>query len=153
MTNITNASTPEASKPNPNMFRAPQPDQPADQKPADNKPGFPAETPTSEMALEQQVEYWKAQSRKHESGEKTARSELKGLKAKAADYDKMVEANKTEAERAIDAARAESGARIVKTAVELTQRLVDALPPVTTARRGLVTSRVDDRRREPLSRE
>lgn len=93
------------------MFRAQQPGQSADQEPADNKPGFPAETPTSEMTLEQQVEYWKDKSRKHESGEKSMRSELKGLKAKAADYDKLVEANKTEAERAIDAARAEGFAK------------------------------------------
>jgi hypothetical protein len=104
--------------------------QAADDKKGDDA-GFPADTPWREMTLGQQVEYWKAQSRKHEQGVKSM-SDYDDLKTKAAEYQKLVEASKTEQEKAIDAAAKEAREATLK---EVGSRLVDAQFTVAAAGR------------------
>src|SRR6266700_2214782 len=45
------------------------------------------------------IEYWKAQSRKHETRAKQQAAQLKPLTAKASEYDKLTEAQKTESQK------------------------------------------------------
>jgi hypothetical protein len=100
---------------------------------ADNKDdaGFPADTPWRDMTLGQQVEYWKAQSRKHEQGVKSM-SDYNDLKAKAEQLAALTEASKSEQEKAIDAAAKEAREATLK---EVGSRLVDAQFTVAAAGR------------------
>lgn len=104
--------------PAPNAGAAPeaQPQQPF-------RPGVP----WRELPIEDQVEYWRAQSRKHEArhlaelGLKPG--ELEQLRAAAAERDRLVEAGRTDAERAV--AEAEQRGRQAALA-EVGSKLVDA---------------------------
>jgi hypothetical protein len=104
--------------------------QAADNK-QDDDAGFPADTPWREMTLGQQVEYWKAQSRKHEQGVKSM-SDYSDLKAKAAKLDELEEANKSEQQKAVDAAAKEARESTLR---EVGSRLVDAQFTVAAAGR------------------
>ena len=83
--------------------------QQVEQQNVNSDKGFPEGTPIAEMTDAQQAAYWKHQSRKHEQSAKD-RSDYDAMKAKAAEYDKYVESQKTEQERAVEAARAEGAA-------------------------------------------
>ncbi|MGW4127963.1 hypothetical protein [Amycolatopsis japonica] len=63
--------------------------------------GFPENTPVAEMTPEQQVAYWKHQSRKWEGQAKQGPTpaEIAEMKAKAAAHDAAEQANMTELER------------------------------------------------------
>lgn len=57
--------------------------------------GYPADTPVSQMTVEQQVAYWRTQSRKHEDREKALNKQLSeangdDLKAKVADLEQRL---------------------------------------------------------------
>lgn len=67
-------------------------------------PGYPKDTPLAEMTTEQQVAYWKHQSRKHEQVAK-ARGDYDQVKA---ELGKLRQASMTDQEKAIEAARAEA---------------------------------------------
>lgn len=84
--------------------------------------GYPANTPIAEMTPEQQVAYWKAQARKHEARVKQM-SDYDALKETSDQYRALVEASKTEQEKALDAAKAEAREAAK---VEFGARLVDA---------------------------
>lgn len=81
----------------------PKPPAPADPPPKPDK-GFPEGTPLAEMSAEQQVAYWKDEARKHEDTVKSL-GNIDDLKARAAQFDALAEASKTEHERAIEEAR------------------------------------------------
>jgi hypothetical protein len=102
-------------------------------KPADqnNDQGFPENTSWRDMSLEQQVAYWQAQSRKHE-GRVKQMGDYDDLKTQAGEYAKLVEASKTEQEKAIDAAAKEAREATLK---EVGSRLVDAQFTVAAAGR------------------
>lgn len=66
--------------------------------------GFPAETPLSEMTTEQREAYWKYQARKHESAAKS-RADYDTIRA---ELDKLKAATQTDAEKALEQARADA---------------------------------------------
>lgn len=68
--------------------------------PAQGDQGFPANTPWREMKPEEQVAYWQHQSRKHEQ-RVSQMSDYEQLRTQAADYQRHLEANQTEHQRAI----------------------------------------------------
>ncbi|KZM71069.1 hypothetical protein [Nocardia terpenica] len=79
-----------------------------------NKHGFPAETPLAEMATEQQLAYWKHQSRRHEDASKALRGgvtadDAQKLKDRIAELERerLSEGERAHAD-AIEAARAEA---------------------------------------------
>ena len=84
---------------------APTPGVPTPPAPAD--PGFPADTPVAEMTSEQQLAYWKHQSRKHER-RADERKDYDQLKADAAELAALKAASQTDAERALEQAREEA---------------------------------------------
>lgn len=84
--------------------------------------GYPANTPIVEMTAEQQAAYWKAQARKHETRVKQM-SDYDALKQTSEQYRTLVEASKTDQEKALDAAKAEAREAAK---VEFGTRLVDA---------------------------
>lgn len=113
----------------------PPADPPADPPatpPADN--GYPANTPLAEMSAEQQVAYWKAQSRKHENTAK-ARADYDELREKASQYDALVAASQTDQERAVAAARQEARAEAIQS---VAPRLVSA--EFRAAAKGVLTA-------------
>lgn len=71
---------------------------------AEKEKGFPADKPISEMTDAQQAAYWKHQARKHETTSK-ARADYDTVKA---ERDKIKAASQTEAEKAVEAAKAEA---------------------------------------------
>lgn len=73
---------------------------------------FPQDTATADMSEAQKTEYWRHKSKKHESRNKEMRTELDELKPKAEQHDRLVEASRTEQERAIKTAREEEGDRV-----------------------------------------
>ena len=79
--------------------------------------GYPADTPLEQMTAEQQVSYWKAQSRKHEQRAKTfgnlTADELAELRDKASKHDALEHELMSDKDKAIAEARkaAESEAR------------------------------------------
>lgn len=75
--------------------------------PAPTDPGFPADTPVAEMTSEQQLAYWKHQSRKHER-RADERKDYDQLKADAAELAALKAASQTDAERALEQAREEA---------------------------------------------
>jgi hypothetical protein len=99
--------------------------------------GFPAGTPVAEMTEKQQAAYWKFQSRKHEARAE-ARKDYDDVKAKAAQYDALAAASKTEQERAVEAAKDEASqtARAEERA-KAAVRLVDAEMRATAAVKGV----------------
>jgi hypothetical protein len=102
-------------------------------KPAEqnNDQGFPENTPWREMTLAQQVEYWKAQSRKHE-GRVDSMADYSELKAKADKLAEIEEANMTEQQKAVAAAAKEAREATLR---EVGSRLVDAQFTVAAAGR------------------
>ena len=68
--------------------------------------GYPDGTPIREMTIEQQAAYWKAMSRKHEDAAK-ARGDYDAIKA---ERDQYKQASMTDAEKAIEDARAAADA-------------------------------------------
>ena len=84
----------------------PKADPPNDPPPKGDTP-FPADTPLSEMTIEQQREYWKHQAKKHESNAKKHESTVKKqsdydeLKTKAAEADRLRQERETENEKAV----------------------------------------------------
>ena len=84
----------------------PKVDPPNDPPPKGDTP-FPADTPLSEMTIEQQREYWKHQAKKHESNAKKHESTVKKqsdydeLKTKAAEADRLRQERETENEKAV----------------------------------------------------
>lgn len=94
---------------------------------------FPQGTRLEQMTVEEQLDYWKHQSRKHEkratvSDDIKARAEqYEGAKSKADQYDELVRSTQSDQEKAIEAARTESAeqGRIAERAA-MTPRLVAA---------------------------
>jgi len=80
--------------------------------PADAPTGFPADTPLTEMTVEQRENYWKHQARKHES-RANARADYDSVKA---ELDRIKQANETDSEKAIREAR-EAGKSEARTEV------------------------------------
>lgn len=68
--------------------------------------GFPTGTPWRQMAPEHQAAYWRHQSRSTEDKLKAERAEATALREKAAQFDALDEASKTDAQREIDSLRA-----------------------------------------------
>lgn len=97
----------------------------------DDDRGYPENTPVAEMTDKQAAAYWKAQSRKHE-GRVKQMADYDQLKTAADEYQKLVEASKTDQEKAIDAARSEAREAALK---EVGSRLVEAQFTVATAGR------------------
>lgn len=96
-----------------------------------NDQGFPENTPWRDMTLGEQVEYWKANARKHEQNNK-AMSDYAELKAKAEKLAEIEQANMTEQEKAVTAAAKEAREATLK---EVGARLVDAQFTVAAAGR------------------
>lgn len=85
----------------------PEPTQGVPAPPAPTDPGFPADTPVAEMTADQQLAYWKHQSRKHER-RADERKDYDQLKAAADELAALKAASQTEAERALEQAREEA---------------------------------------------
>lgn len=102
-------------------------------KPAEqnNDQGFPEGTPWRDMTLGQQVEYWKAQSRKHE-GRANSMADYSELKAKAEKLAEIEAANMTEQQKAVADAAKEARESTLR---EVGSRLVDAQFTVAAAGR------------------
>lgn len=116
--------------------------------PAVNEHGFPDNTPWTQMTPEQQVAYWRHQSRRHEDRVRSM-GDYDALKAKAAEHDALVEASKTEQERAVDearrAGRAEAMAKVGDKLVEAALRSA-ALGRVPEAALETLLENLDRRR-------
>lgn len=110
--------------------------------PVVDESGFPANTPVAEMTDKQAAEYWKHQARKHE-GRVKSMGDYDTLKANSEQYAKLVEASKTEQEKAIDSAKAEARTATLR---EVGSRLVDAQITAVSAGRmsdGMRTALLD----------
>jgi hypothetical protein len=70
--------------------------------------GFPINTPWRQMEKDHQVAYWVHQGTKHQEELARAQSKLQEIEPKAAQFDALSEASKSELERERDAARAEA---------------------------------------------
>jgi hypothetical protein len=110
------------------------PPAPAPPPPVTGDPGFPADTPVADMTDKQQAAYWKHQSRKHENTVKT-RADYDAVKAKAAQFDQLEAASRTEQERAIEAAKAEARQEALR---EAAPRMVSA--EFRAAAKGVLTA-------------
>ncbi|MBN9209347.1 MAG: hypothetical protein J0H96_11875 [Microbacterium ginsengisoli] len=66
--------------------------------------GFPTETPLEQMTPEQQIAYWKHNSRKHEKAAK-ARADYDQLKADSDELQRLKQENQSEHEKELAAAR------------------------------------------------
>jgi hypothetical protein len=121
----TPAPTPPAPAPAPAPTPAPVPTPTVPPAPApatgtDN--GFPTGTPLAEMTSEQQMAYWRDKARKHEERVKSM-SDYDQLRATADEYERLVEASKTDQERAIAEARRQGRTEAIG---EVGGRLVEA---------------------------
>lgn len=120
MENDPPAPTPPAPTP-------PAPTPPAPTPPAPTDPpaptGFPADTPLTEMTVEQREAYWKHQARKHET-RANARSDYDTIKA---ELEERKRANETETEKAVrearEAGKAEARTEVVTDTVKALLRL------------------------------
>lgn len=109
-------------------------DAPGDEPSDTDGPGTDTEDDATDWKAEADrhkvdVEKWKALARKHESRAKNAGNadEIKALKEKAAQYDALAAASKTEHERAIDEAREAAAKEATdKTRASFQERLVRA---------------------------
>lgn len=106
--------------------------------PAVEDKGFPEATPLAEMTDKQQAAYWKHYARQHE-GRVQQMSDYDSLKDKAAQYDALSEASRTDQERAIQAARDEAKAAALQ---EAAPRLVRA--EFRAAAKGVLTDAARD---------
>lgn len=93
---------PPAPPPSPPVPPTGQPPAPSTPPPGDK--GYPEGTPLAEMTTEQQVAYWRTQSRKHEA-EAKKRGDYDALKTKADQFDALEAASRTEHEKAVEEAR------------------------------------------------
>jgi len=73
-----------------------------------NGGAYPENTPVSEMTDAQQAAYWKAMSRKHEDGEKSFKVEADRLKLLEDENAKLRQAQMSEQEKAVEAAKDEA---------------------------------------------
>lgn len=84
------------------------PTAPATDAPPTDSPEFPADTPVADMAPNEQAAYWRAQAQKHEKLWKSSKEanpkELESLREKAKRFDEFEESQKTELQKAADAA-------------------------------------------------
>lgn len=99
----------------------PAPPQPAPAVPATpdvQADGYPADTPLAEMSTEQQLAYWKAQARKHE----TVAKQRRDYDQIRTELDQVKASTQTETEKAI--AEAKTAAR-TEVLIELGSKLVD----------------------------
>ncbi|WP_413600842.1 hypothetical protein [Curtobacterium sp. Curtsp57] len=110
---------------------------PGDPTPDPDPSGFPANTPVAEMTQEQQLAYWKHQSRKHER-RADERKDYDQLRAAADELATLKAANQTEAEKALAEAREE--ARREGENLGAARYLTDAVK----ARFQLLTKKTDD---------
>lgn len=92
---------------------------------------YPEHTPLASMTSNQQAEYWRHRARKHEDRNK-GMSDYDALKTKAAEYERLVAASQTEAERAVAEATRQGHATALK---EFGGQLVDQWVRVHTAGR------------------
>lgn len=69
--------------------------------------GYPENTPLAEMTTEQQVAYWKHQSRKHER-RANERADYEQLAEKASKWEEAQRAGMSDTERALEEARAQA---------------------------------------------
>lgn len=100
--------------------------------------GFPAETPVVEMTAVEQAAYWKFHARQHESRVK-AMGDYDDIKSKAAQYDALSDASRTDQERAVETAKAEGKAAALQ---EAAPRLVRA--EFRAAAKGVLTDAARD---------
>jgi hypothetical protein len=98
---------------------------------SDGSHGYPENTPVAEMTDAQRAAYYKHQARKHEQRVK-AMGDYDQLKKAAEEYQRLVEASKTDAERAVEAAREEGRASAL---AEVGAQLVEAQFTALTAGR------------------
>lgn len=70
-------------------------------------PGYPQNTPWRDMEPEEQVNYWRAQARKHEDIAKS-RADYEELKADADKYRALEEETKDDVQKAVEQARSEA---------------------------------------------
>lgn len=113
--------------PNTGTPAAPPAQQPAPGGPAQPQPPANPGTPWRELPIEDQVEYWRTQSRRHENRQLDALGlapgELERLRATAADHQRVVAANQTEQQRAISEAEQRGRSAAI---AEVGGQLVDA---------------------------
>lgn len=105
------------------------------QAPEVNEHGFPDKTPIKDMSVEQQAAYWKHQARKHEDTAK-ARADYESVKA---ERDQLKQAGMTDAEKAIESARAEG---LQAGRAESVKSVTKAKVEAALSRRGLDEKRV-----------
>jgi hypothetical protein len=98
--------------------------------------GFPPNTPWREMEPAQQTAYWQHQARKHEERVR-AMSDYDQLRQTADEYTRLVEASRTDQERAVAEARRQGRAEAL---TEAGGRLVEAYV------RAAATGRLEDER-------
>lgn len=101
---------PDDPKPDPPKPDPPKPD------PDDDDPdhlGFPKDTPLSEMTVGQREAYWKHKARKHERTVKE-RDDYDDLKRKAAEFDKLEKASRTENEQKVEDAKEQARIDVLK---------------------------------------
>ena len=102
---------------------APTPPVPTPPAPTDPPTGFPADTPLTEMTVEQREAYWKHQARKHES-RANARSDYDTVKA---ERDQLKQASETDTEKAVrearEAAKAEARTEVASDTVKAMLRM------------------------------
>jgi hypothetical protein len=98
--------------------------------PAPADPGFPANTPIEQMTLEQREAYWKHYARQHE--QRLREANVPELQRQAAEYQALLAATQTDAEKAIAAARAEGHAAAMRQA---STAMVDAYLTAASAGR------------------
>ncbi|WP_346007457.1 hypothetical protein [Janibacter terrae] len=103
-----------------------QPTPPADK-------GFPADTPLSEMSVEQREAYWKDKARKHEQ-RANERSDYDAIKAKAERLDEIERANESEKDRAVREAAEQARAA---TRAEVQQETTAAMARMALRARGV----------------
>lgn len=96
--------TPQAPKPGPPAHPDPQ----APSEPVMGPNGFPLNTPWRQMEKDHQVAYWVHQGTKHQEELARAQAKLQEIEPKAAQFDALSEASKSDLERERDAARAEA---------------------------------------------
>lgn len=101
--------------------------------PATGEQGYPANTPVTEMTMEQQVAYWRHHSRQHEERAKS-RADYDQIKARADQLAALEAASMSEHEKAVQSAKDAGRAEALR---EIGSRLVDA--QVTVASAGRMT--------------
>lgn len=116
------APTPQPSAPIPGslptvpQFVAPPPAPQAPAQPATgDADSFPANTPVAQMTPDQQVAYWKHQSRKHEERVKSM-ADYDQMKSAYDEYQRLLTASQTEQEKAVAEARRQGHAEAMAAA-------------------------------------